>query len=248
MSEHVDVPAPSEPARQSTLGRLGGIIVSPVETLQSIVRRPDWIIPLLLLIAVGAATSLASSRHVDVESSVRAQMERQEQKMSEAQIEQTVAIATTVQKFSAAVTVVFIPLVILVVAAVLFGAFKAFGGESGFVQVFSVVVYSWIPEIIKWVISAVLIVNRGTVTAEEATTLVRSNLGFLSGPDNPVLFSFLTSLDLFSLWGLALLVVGLALANRFSYARSAAIIVPLWLLVILGKLGLAALQAIGGGA
>jgi adenosyl cobinamide kinase/adenosyl cobinamide phosphate guanylyltransferase len=248
MSEPIGAPAPSGPARQSAFGRLGGIIVSPVETLRSITQRPDWVIPLVLLIMVGAATSLASSRHIDVESSVRAQMERQGQKMSEAQMEQAVAIATTVHKFSAAVTVVFVPLVILVIAAVLFGAFKAFGGESGFVQVFSVVVYSWIPGIIKWVIGAVLIVNRGAVTAEETATLVRSNLGFLSSPDSPVLFSLLTSFDLFTLWSLALLVVGLAFANRFSYARSAAIVVPLWLLFILGRLGLAAIQAIGGGA
>jgi hypothetical protein len=38
----------------SGFGRLIGVLVSPGKTFESIARRPTWLVPLLVLVAVGA--------------------------------------------------------------------------------------------------------------------------------------------------------------------------------------------------
>ena len=58
------------------------------------------------------------------------------------------------------------------------------------------------------------------------------------------LFALLSSLDLFSIWYLVLLIIGFAYVARVSKARSAVIIVSLWILVLLIKLIGPALQSL----
>jgi hypothetical protein len=80
------------------------------------------------------------------------------------------------------------------------------------------------------------------VNPAELGDLTRSNLGFLVDRSaNPVLHSLASSLDIFTLWVLALLVIGFSIAANAPRKRAAAVIVGLWGLYVLGKAGVAAL-------
>jgi hypothetical protein len=57
-----------------------------------------------------------------------------------------------------------------------------------------------------------------------------------------VLHGMLSSLDLFSLWAMGLLVLGLAAAAKTSRGRMAVLVGSLWALFVLGKAGVAALM------
>ena len=57
------VPAPANPGSDSSFGRIFGVLFSPKPTFEAIVRRPTWILPLILLVFVGlAATTLITQR------------------------------------------------------------------------------------------------------------------------------------------------------------------------------------------
>ena len=72
--------------------------------------------------------------------------------------------------------------------------------------------------------------------------LLVSNLGFLvDAKSSPALHSLLQSIDVFSLWTMALLILGLAAAARIGRGKTAAFVVGFWLLFVLGKAGVAAL-------
>jgi hypothetical protein len=58
---------------------------------------------------------------------------------------------------------------------------------------------------------------------------------------NPVAFAVLSSLDLFTIWTVILFIIGFSFVSRFSRAKSAAIIVPFWVLLVLFKVGGAAM-------
>ena len=61
--------------------------------------------------------------------------------------------------------------------------------------------------------------------------------------DHPVLFSFLSTFDLFTIWTIVLLIIGFAYMSRFTKARSATIIVSIWAFITVVKLGFAAMGA-----
>jgi hypothetical protein len=51
-----------------------------------------------------------------------------------------------------------------------------------------------------------------------------------------------SSFDIFSLWAIALLVIGFAAAARISKGTTAGGVIGMWLVYVLGKVGLAALR------
>jgi FtsH-binding integral membrane protein len=55
------------------------------------------------------------------------------------------------------------------------------------------------------------------------------------------LHALLQSVDLFSIWTLILLVIGFSLAAKVSRKSAAAVVIVVWILFVLGKVGFAAL-------
>ena len=60
-------PPSAEPVRANPLQRLGGIIIAPVSTLARIVARPDFAIPLVLIIVCTIAGSIIMTPRIDFE-------------------------------------------------------------------------------------------------------------------------------------------------------------------------------------
>jgi len=132
----------------------------------------------------------------------------------------------------------------VIVAAVLLLAFRLFGGAGTFRQAFSIVTYAWIPRVVYSVILTLIIAIKGTADVNDIPTLVRSNPAFLVDlAYHPLLFSFLSTFDIFTLWTVVLLIIGFAYMSRFTKARSAAIILSIWAFITVVKLGFAAMGA-----
>jgi hypothetical protein len=71
--------------------------------------------------------------------------------------------------------------------------------------------------------------------------------------DNPARFALLSSIDLFSIWVLALLIIGFGIVSKLPRAQAIGIVVVFWLIYVIGKTGLSALGQLmqpggGGGA
>jgi hypothetical protein len=130
---------------------------------------------------------------------------------------------------------------------VLLLAFRLMGGEGNFQQAFSVTVYAWMPGVIKSIIMTVIVAMRSNVSALDIATLVRSNLAFLVGmKEHPMAFVLLSSLDIFTVWLLALFIIGFAYVSKVSKAKSAAIVITLWIIATLFKLIGPAIRALRG--
>jgi len=81
--------------------------------------------------------------------------------------------------------------------------------------------------------------------AQTLATLVRSNLGFLADfKANPISFALLSSVDIFSIWYVVLLIIGFAYVSRLSRAKTAMVIVSLWIVATCFKLIGPAMQAL----
>ena len=58
------VPAPATPGSDSSFGRIFGVLFSPKPTFEAIVRRPTWILPLILIVVVAVGVIFTFSQRV----------------------------------------------------------------------------------------------------------------------------------------------------------------------------------------
>src|SRR5258706_7198743 len=237
-------PAPDSGPKPNSFQRIIGVLFSPDTTMASIAKRPDWVLPLVLLLITSLAAGIIIAPRVDFASAARESME-QNKNMSPEQIDKAMRITTSIGKVLTYLAPLLSLIGLLVIAGVLLLIFRLFGGQGDFKQAFSVTCYASVPSIIKSVITLIVMVTRGgIIPAQQMATLVRTNLGFLADyKTNPMAFALYSSFDIFSIWFLALLIIGFAYVSRLSKAKSAVIIIALWFCVLLLKLIGPAMQA-----
>lgn len=244
-------PTPAQPAAavptKNSFERLAGVLFTPADTFADIARRPDFLVPLLLIIAIGYVSTFLTMPLMDWDAVMAQQeqaMKKQRPNMSEADVEQ----AGKMVKAIGSVTAYIAPLLAvgwyLIVALVLFGAFRLMGGGGTFKQAFSATIYAWIPLLLFGIILTIVIVAQGTLDPTTMATAVKSNPAFLVDmKEQPVLFALLSAIDVFTIWTIVLLITGFAALSKQSWAKSAAIVVSLWLVMLVVKIGFAALGA-----
>ncbi len=237
----------SEPAAKNSFQRIVGVLFAPTPTFQDIARRPDILVPLLVIVLVSFVTIAATFRNIDFESMIAQQQEIMREKnpnMSAADFERVAKFSTAIAK----VGIWFSPLIIIigfvVIAGILLLGFRLFGGEGNYKQALSATLYAWMPRLVGGIIGTIVILARGKVDMMELQTVVKSNPGFLvDQKEQPVLFSLLTNFDLFGLWSLVLLIIGFSAVARVSKAKSSVIVISLWVILVLIKLAFAAMGA-----
>jgi hypothetical protein len=239
--------APAAPAK-STWQRIIGVFFSPGETFEDIVRRPDILWPLIILTLVGFITTVLVMPHLDFDAVVAQQtemMQKQGKQMSDADVERMGRITKAMAKVAGYIGPLFIIVGYLLIALVLWGAFRLMGGEGDFKQSLSTTLYSFFPRmVLGGIIGTVVIMMRGMVDPTQAASVMMTNPAFLVDMKaQPILFALLTSLDIFMLWTIVLLTIGFSKVSRLSKGKSAAIIVSLWIVTVAIKLGFAAMSA-----
>ncbi len=140
--------------------------------------------------------------------------------------------------------VVGLPLVLLVVSGALHFAFTFFAAaELRFKTTFSLVAHAFLPaSLIGGPLALLVMALKGEWSQSPDQVLQTSPAALLDPLGTPrALFAAASSFDLFTLWTVVLLSIGFGLATRRSTGSSAAVVVTLWLLMVLGKVGLTAL-------
>lgn len=223
--------------------RVAGALFSPGETFADIARRPDILVPLVIIMLVALISTIVVVPRLDFESMMREQLE-QNPNMSQEDIDRVVRFGAASGKVFAYASPILNIAILAIIAGVLLLAFRLFGGEGNFKQAFSVTLYGWLPFVIKGILATIIALSRQTVSADQLENLVKSNLGaFVDPKQQMVAFALLSSIDLFTIWVLVLLIIGFAHVSRLSRAKSAAIVVSLWLVTVIFRVGLAALGA-----
>jgi hypothetical protein len=241
----ISTPVPDPGPKPNSFQRIIGVLFSPDATFASIARRPDWVLPLVLLLITSLAAGVIMAPRIDFGAATREAME-QNKNVSQDQVDRAVKMTTSIAKVMTYLSPVLSLIGLLIIAGILLLAFRLFGGEGDYKQAFSVTCYASIPSIIKTVITLIIIVAKGGILpAQMLATMVRSNLGFLADmKTNPMAFALLSSIDIFSIWFLVLLIIGFAYVSRLSKAKSAVIVISLWVLVVLIKLIGPAMQSL----
>ncbi len=241
---YIAPPPVAETPAKNTFQRIAGVLFAPAETFRDIARRPDIVTPLIILVVIGFIVTALIVPRMDFESAFREQMAAQNSKMSDADLDRAAKMGSAFGKVMAWTGPIWGILIWAIIAGVLLLAHRLFGGEGNFKQAFSTVLYSWIPLTIGGIVTGIVALARGEIDPTTMQTLVKSNPAFLVDmKEQPILFAALTSLDIFTIWTIILLVIGFSTLSKLSRMKSAVIVVSLWLVTVVVKLGFAAMGA-----
>jgi hypothetical protein len=237
----------SPPEPKSELARLSGVVWEPGATFRDIAARPRWWPPLAIIIPLSLIFIYSFTVRVGWERFFRQQAETnsQMQKMVPEQRETVIAAQVKYAPIATyAVAAVGIPVTALIAAAAFLFVFRTMlGAELSFRQVFAIYCYSLIPLIFSSLMSlAVLFLKDPDQFDLQNPTL--SNIGAFLDPLNTPkwLFSLAGSVDVFTLWTLALVATGLsAAARKISWSTSFTWVIGTWLVYVLLKAGWAAI-------
>ncbi|HET7221065.1 MAG TPA: YIP1 family protein [Vicinamibacterales bacterium] len=205
--------ADASTAPLSLLSRLIGVITAPKATFQAIVAQPRWLGMLVLLCVLSAAlvggfllTSVGQEAWLDA----ARQGGPFGREVTDQQLEGMRRIAPFVGYGTMLGIVCFVPILYLVVSAVLFAVFNAgMGGNATFKQLITVVVHSGVIGLLGQLFTVPMNYARGVMTS--ATNLAVLVPGIA---ETSFIGRLLGAIDIFLIWQLIVLAIGLAVLYR----------------------------------
>jgi len=227
---------------------LWGIVVKPRATLEYLSERGGrtWWLPTLLVVIcatlpVFVAAPITARQSREAVAAMQEQFGEATSPEQQAQMDQAMTLAA-----SPLITVVFpaiTSVVGLVVGWLIWGGAlhltgMMLGGRSTFGQVFRMVMWAWIPYGLRGLLQAVYILASGQLIANPGLSGLVANDRPLSemvvsppGPGQMILTAFLSRLDLFLVWNLILLVIGVNVTTHLSKRKAVLVTVGVWLLL-----------------
>jgi hypothetical protein len=241
-------PAPVTPeAHGGFFQNLIDVYFSPREAFTRIARRPSFVLPLVAyLVLVLGFTGLWMSK-VDPAEFVKAQIEESGQwDRIPADQRDTIleSAAGRMRTFGWIGPVVFTPLMLLVVAAVLMFVFRFFyASEMVFKQAFAIVSWAFFAVALVTMPLLLLVLYMKGDWNIDPNSALQANLSLLLDKSEAArpLWALFTSIDAFNLWTVFLLAVGFGVASRKTTGSALWGVAIPWLLIVLVKVGLAAL-------
>jgi hypothetical protein len=201
--------ASGAPAPKSLPARFFGILTSPRDTFASVAAHPKWF-GMLATCAIAGAVLVGGFMFTQVGQDAWYEAATASRQRTEQQLQALERIAPYAGYFAIAQMVIGLPLILAVLSGILFAVFNAvLGGEASFKQVFAVVVHAGPVGVVAQLFSMPLNYFRGTLTSA-------ANLGALLPmlSDTSFLSHFLGAIDVFLIWQVIVLAIGLGVLYR----------------------------------
>jgi len=202
------------PAPKSLVARFIGVITAPKATFVSVVAHPKWFGMLALTTLIVA---FFSALPMTTEAGRQAAIDQQVETMKSFGMEVNDQMYAQMEKRSAMMpyttggSVLFIsPIMAVIIAGILFAIFNAaMGGEAKFKQVFAVLVHAGAVSALSTVFSGIVNYFRGGMGSA-------ANLGALLPmlPERSFVANLLGTVDVFLVWYVIVLAMGLAVLYR----------------------------------
>jgi hypothetical protein len=212
---------------------IAAVLTSPARGFDRVVTSPRPLTPILLATAVALLFAAVAVPRLDFAKAADAQLQMtgaggdMTQHQRDEALEQARKVGTVATWAGSAVSPA---LSVLVVALVLWLAFKVAGTSPPLKGSVAVAAYALLPHFLSTLLFIPALVARAPVDPAELQRLVPSSLAwFLPAGGSPVLAAVAGSIDLFSLWAVVLLVLGMARLSGASLRRSAITVTLLWL-------------------
>jgi hypothetical protein len=228
------VPAPEAQASISAVGRVIGVFFSPGKTFEDIVRKPSWMLPLLLTTILSIGVSFAINQRINWREFMSQQIEkspRAAQMSAEQKQQQIEGGAKFSPPFTYAIGVLVPGLLVLFVGLAMWGAFSLIGGAStNFGTAFGITAHAFLTGLVSSPLLILTLFLKPFGTADLENPLASNVAALLPEESAKWIVALCKSIDLFSFWTLILLAIGFAAVNpkKLKGAKSFTIAFGVW--------------------
>ena len=202
------------PAAMSLAARFIGVITSPKATYRSIVAHPKWLgVLALTTVIVALFTSLPMTTPEGQQAWLDQQVRQREAwggQVDDAQYEGMRKTAAFTPYITAGFIIVVSPIFAVIISGILFAVFNAaMGGEASFKQVFTVVASAGAVSALSAVFSGTINYFRGAVGSAANVAVLLPMVD-----ENSFAGRLLGMIDIFFVWWLVVLAIGLGVLYR----------------------------------
>lgn len=214
MTDTASSVSPAMEPHQGLLARVSGVVVSPRATFADVAARPRalGVLALCMVVVISGVFVLLSTdvgREASLDQQVR-MLESFGVKLDDTQYAQLEARADNARYWAAAGQLVGIPVVALMLSGLFLGVFNAIlGGDATFKQVFAVIAHAGVITALATAFALPLDYARETMSSP---TTLGVFVPFLD--ESAFLSRLLGSIDLFQIWALVTLSIGLAVLYK----------------------------------
>jgi hypothetical protein len=231
----------------SQVERVVNTFIEPSKTFNDIKRNRSWWLPFVIIALLGYGFCFTAVQHVgwnSLTTNVLKSQPRSAERLDKATPAEQAQMLSVTKKFMVGF-MVGSPLVILAVNALFalllwFGFAFVLGGTTNYGEMFAVSIFASLPNALNSVIAIVTVLVSDPQTYN-LNLPSPSNLAYFLSTDSAAwLLSIGKSLDVFSLWSLALAGFGGALVAKVKPIRGVAMVFGVWVIYVLVKTGIAA--------
>ena len=231
----------------SQVERVVNTFIEPSKTFNDIKRNRSWWLPFLILVVLGYGFCFAAVQHVGWESLttnvLRSQPKNAERldKSTPAEQAQMLSVTKGIMEGFMVGSPALVLILNALIALLLWGGFAfVLGGTTTYSEMFAVSIFASLPNALNSLIAIVTAFVSDPQTYNLNVPSPASLAYFLDASAAPWLISLAKSLDVFSLWGLALAGFGGAIVSRVKPLRGIMLVFGVWLLYVIVKVGIAA--------
>ena len=219
MSENQETVQGSE---KNFIAKWIGVYFSPAETFASIDKKPDWFLPLLVLALISVVSVLLIAPELQNQQ-VQMAIDRG---MSEDEAYDSIGASSAFMKYLLPVfSVVGVFILTFILAGIFYVLFNfMMGGDSTYKKVLSVYCYIGLA-----VGSVGTIVMTPLIKLKGSMDVQTSFAAFLSSDmKDQFLYKLLAKFDIFTIWQVVLLIIGLGVIYKYSRGKAATGVLVLW--------------------
>jgi len=250
MSDPVVQPAAEVSAGLSQVQRLTNIFTAPSKTFEDIKRgNRSWWLPFIIYVVLGLAfygvvNAKVGMRQVS-ENQVKLSPKAEDRmaQLTPEQREQQMKISTAITQGLFLAGGIFLLIMGSVISLVLLGTINfGFGGRAKFGSIFTVWMYAMLPSCIKTLLGVVVLYAGAAPESFNIKNFAPTNVAAFLNPidTNPGLYSFLSSIDVITIWCLVLVAIGTALVAGVKRSSGYIAVFGWWAVVVLVGAGIAA--------
>lgn len=224
----------------STTDAMAGVITSPAETFEAVADTPGkkyWVIPIIIVAIVGLVCSYLFMQDTELinktmDKQKAKMMERFDKNIKEGKMTQEDADkaaehmnpkSATFKMFGYGGALIGTFLILFVLALVYFIILKIMKADVSFGSILNVVGLAMLITAIGNIIGVVLSILKGEPTS--------AGLSLILSEDSvgEKMYTFLTKIDLFSIWFYIVVAIGLSKVSRTSFANALGVVIGVFL-------------------
>jgi hypothetical protein len=213
------------------------IFFEPKKVFESLKIKPTWLVPFIIVALLGMGSFYFTFPYIMDQQVERIMENERIPEQQKERIVEDLKEKAHPPLWQMAIAPAGSLVVLVVVAAVLFFVFNVLlGGDSTFRRIFSVYCYSSLIAIPAVIVKFPLIMTKRTLD-------IQTSLAVLLSPDSKGTFvhSVLSSFDIFTIWQVILVSLGLGVMYKYSTQKALTTVVIIWIIWIFAKSGLSSI-------